>query len=196
MDTASTTPAPGTLGVEARGERVELTSPGVGWFTSAVPRGHVLTPGAPAGFLLTLGRAQPLVVPAGVAGVVRSERPEAVHAPVGFGTVLYELEGLEALGSVVAEGAAADTSGGLVFPSPQTGRFWHRSQPGEPPLVAPDQLVEAGTAVGLIEVMKTFTQVGYRPVGGLPARARIVRVLAGDGAEVSKGAPLFEVEPA
>jgi biotin carboxyl carrier protein len=68
-------------------------------------------------------------------------------------------------------------------------------------------LLAPGQAVGLIEVMKTFAQVQYRPdvtgVAGatgkgrpLPERARIVRLIAADGAEVARGAPLFEVEPA
>jgi biotin carboxyl carrier protein len=63
---------------------------------------------------------------------------------------------------------------------------------------APDvgALVEVGTPLGLIEVMKTFSHVVYRPTGGLPARARITRVLAEDGADLEVGTPLLEVEPA
>jgi hypothetical protein len=45
-------------------------------------------------------------------------------------------------------------------------------------------------------VMKTFTGVPYRPGGSLPARARVVSVLAGDGEDVVEGAQLLEVEPA
>ena len=187
------------LNVSRAEGRVRLLSPGVGLFTDAVPRGTVLVAGQRAGFLITLGRAAPLVVPAGVSGAVSSERPEAVHAAVGFGAVLYELESLAALEAGAAAAGPGDAAaGGLVFPAPQAGRFWHRSAPGEPALIAVGQVVEPGGAVGLIEVMKTFTQVAYRPdpARGLPARARVVRLLAGDGAEIARGAPLFEVEPA
>jgi len=187
------------MGVVRDGERTRLTSPGVGLFTDAAGKGTVLVPGQRAGFLITLGRAAPLVVPAGVSGAVRSERPEAVHAAVGYGAVLYELEGVEAL-EAGAQGIGADAgaAGGLHFPAPQSGRYWHRPAPGEPALIAAGQLVGPGTAVGLIEVMKTFTQVAYRPdpARGLPERARVVRLVAGDGAEIAQGAPLFEVEPA
>jgi biotin carboxyl carrier protein len=55
--------------------------------------------------------------------------------------------------------------------------------------------LEPGTPIGLIEVMKTFAQVVYRAERGLPARARIVRVLARDGADVDEGAPLIAVAP-
>jgi hypothetical protein len=44
--------------------------------------------------------------------------------------------------------------------------------------------------------MKTFTMVSYATRGGLPAKARIKRVLVEDGAEVSDRTPLFELESA
>jgi hypothetical protein len=59
--------------------------------------------------------------------------------------------------------------------------------------------------------MKTFSHVPYLSSGGLssgglsstglasgglPKRARIVRMIAGDGEDVKQGAPLCEVEPA
>ena len=175
-----------------------LASPGVGLFTQAVPRGEVLTPGRKAGWLLTLGRAAALVVPEGATGVVTTTRPERIHEPVGYGTVLYELSPLAPGGAIGAAPVpqAEAQAGELVFRSPQTGRFWHRPAPAEPSLVAEGQEVADGGAVGLIEVMKTFTPVVYRAARGLPARARIVRLLAADGAEVAEGAPLFELEPA
>ena len=55
-------------------------------------------------------------------------------------------------------------------------------------------VVEAGQPIGLIEVMKTFAHVRYGGEG-LPARARIVRVLVEDGAEIGAGDPLYEVAP-
>ena len=183
------------LKVVREGDAVRLLSPGVGLFTEAVVKGAVLVPGQRAGYLVTLGRARALVVPPGVSGVVTGERPEAVRAPVGYGTVLYELEGLDALGSAsVAGDAAAQGDDGLVFASPQTGRFWHRQSPAEPPLIEAGMELSSGQAIGLIEVMKTFTQVTYKPTGALPERARVVRVAAGDGVEIAQGAPLFEVE--
>lgn len=178
--------------------RLRLLSPGVGLFTCAAPAGRVLTAGEVAGRLIVLGRAVALVVPAGVAGVVRSAAPERVHEPVGWDSVLYELEGLDAAGALAA-GPAADedaSAAGPVLRAPHTGRFWHRPSPGDPPLVEAGAEIAEGDAVGLIEVMKTFARVPYRAAGGLPPRARVVRMLAGDGEDVAEGAPLLEVEPA
>ena len=53
-----------------------------------------------------------------------------------------------------------------------------------------------GTPIGLVEVMKTFARIPYAAQGGLPERARVVRLIAGDGDEIQRGDPLLEVEPA
>jgi biotin carboxyl carrier protein len=47
----------------------------------------------------------------------------------------------------------------------------------------------------MIEVMKTFAHVPYRAAGSLPKRAKVLRLIAGDGADVKQGDPLLEVEP-
>jgi acetyl-CoA carboxylase biotin carboxyl carrier protein len=184
------------LFAESRDGRTLLLAPAVGLFTCAVPRGRVLVAGAPAGVLETLGLVRELVVPAGVSGRVVSDVPERVHAPIGFGTPLYELAPLAAEDELDAEaGTDAGPGGALVYRAPHGGRFWHRSTPGAPPFVRPGDELSVGTTVGMIEVMKTFTHLHYEPRGPLPERARLVRTLADDGAEVSDGAPLFEIEP-
>ena len=58
-----------------------------------------------------------------------------------------------------------------------------------------DELTE-GAAVGLIEIMKTFTPIPYTVTGGLPSPARVRRVLVEDGEDVERGDGLIEVEPA
>jgi len=184
--------------VERGAGGLRLLSPDVGYYTRAVDAGRVLVPGETAGWLLTLGRARALTVPAGITGVVRSARPERVHHPVGHGDVLVELAPLETAGAELAHDLAeqaAVEAGALVFRSPTAGRFWHRPAPAEPPLVEAGARIEEGAAIGLIEVMKTFAQVLYRPAAGLPARARVVRVAAADGSDVDEGDVLLELEP-
>jgi biotin carboxyl carrier protein len=187
------------LGVRREGDVVRLTSPSVGYFTGAVASGRTLSAGEVAGTLITLGRATQLVVPDDVAGVVKSNAPERVHAPVAFGSVLYEFGALDSQPAKHSKRAAADAttaSGALVFRAPQTGRFWLRTAPAEPALVAVGQVIESGAALGLIEVMKTFTILQYAATSTLPARARVVRILARDGAEVAERDALLELEPA
>jgi acetyl-CoA carboxylase biotin carboxyl carrier protein len=177
-------------------EPARLASPGVGLFTRAVPAGAVLTPGAVAGVLLVLGRARELIVPGGASGRATSARPDLVFAPVGYGETLYELAP-QGSGREEAPASAGETGRhGPVLRAPCAGRFFVRSAPGAPAFVAPGDTLEAGRTVGLIEVMKTFTQVHYEAGGGLPARVRVVRVSAADGGEVRAGDVLLELEPA
>lgn len=178
------------------GERVELASPGVGLFSGALARGEVLSAGQRAGVLTTLGRSVALVVPDGVRGVIASDPPSRTREPVDFGRVLYALEPLGA-GDVIAPAASPSTGAhGLVLPSPSSGRFYRRPSPSEPPFAEPGDVLEENRPVGLIEVMKTFGHVPYRAAGGLPKRARVVRYLVDEGAEVREGEGLIEVEPA
>jgi len=177
--------------------RVQLVSPGVGWFSGALARGESLTAGAHAGFLWTLGVRRRLVVPSGIEGSVGSKPPAKTRAPVGYGDVLYEV-----VAATSARSAAAPTkesrsgaAGELVVRASQAGRFYHRSAPGEPLLCAVGRELEVGTPIGLIEVMKTFTQVVYRPERDMPAKAKILRVLAADAADVDQGAALIAIAP-
>ena len=179
------------------GRRV-LRAPEVGRFTCALDRSNLVSPGARAGMIRTLGETVSLVVPRGVFGRVANDKPERVHEPVGYGDVLYELEPLEGVGDAEAqgEGQAAGLADGSVFRAPHSGRFWHRPAPGDPAFVEAGTILEPGKVVGLVEVMKTFTHLAYAPGDALPERARVVRVLVGDGDEVSDDDPLLEVEPA
>jgi hypothetical protein len=182
--------------LDASAERPVLRSPRPGFFTLASPEGALLGPGQAAGVLLVLGEARPLVVPAGVAGRVASARPDRVRAPVAYGDPLYELAPLEGLATAGGEEAAEDASGAPALRAGMSGRFWHCAAPGRPPFVAAGDVIEEGRAVGVIEVMKTFNEVLYRPADGLPPRARVVRLVPADGAEVAEGDALVEVEPA
>ena len=179
------------------GERVLLRSPEVGYFTRALPAGALLAPRAAAGVLHSLGRRIELVTPAGVAGRVVNAPPELVLAPVGYGTVLYELAPLESGVPLAAppSGGPEAAAGALSFRAPHSGRFWQRPSPNEAPFVRAGELIEDGRTLGLIEVMKTFTHVVYRAGSELPPRARVARVLVADGGDVEEGGALLELEP-
>ncbi|NOT31168.1 MAG: acetyl-CoA carboxylase, biotin carboxyl carrier protein, partial [Planctomycetes bacterium] len=74
------------------------------------------------------------------------------------------------------------------------GRFWQRPAPNDPPFLRAGDALADGQTIGLIEVMKTFTHLVYRSGGELPARAKVVRLLVADGAEIESGGALFELE--
>jgi acetyl-CoA carboxylase biotin carboxyl carrier protein len=80
-----------------------------------------------------------------------------------------------------------------VFRAPTSGRFYGRSTPDKPPFVQVGSELGTGTAVCLLEVMKTFHRVTY---GGtdVPTRARVREVLVADGADVNAGDPLLALD--
>jgi biotin carboxyl carrier protein len=180
------------------GGRQRLLAPAPGLFTGARAAGEVLVEGERCGTLLVLGRAHALQVPAGVQGRIVNAPPARLHAPLAFGDLVYELEPLVGAAARAGEGpnAPAESASGLLLRAPQSGRFYQRSSPADPPFVEPGGLLREGSPVGLIEVMKTFTHVSYRASGGLPASARVLRYLAADGADVKQGQPLVALERA
>ncbi len=68
--------------------------------------------------------------------------------------------------------------------APIPGTFYRAANPGDPPFKADDDPVQAGDAVGLIEVMKTFNQVVAEEAG------RLVRFLIENEGPVMAGQPL------
>jgi acetyl-CoA carboxylase biotin carboxyl carrier protein len=179
------------------GPRIELRSPAVGYLTHVPALGSALAPGQEAGYLLRLGKPYKLVLPEGVAGIVSTPGPEAVHAAVSFDQAILQLRPLDefTLGAELA-GEELEQEGALVLRSPQAGRFYHKAAPEDPPFVSAGSSLNEGDPIGLIEVMKTFSQVLYATTGNLPKNAKVVRLLVEDGADVTKGMPLVELEPA
>lgn len=184
---------------ENPGQQV-LGSPTVGAYSSAPKVGEVVVGGSRAGRLTTLGRMVELVVPHGVTGRVVERNPTNRSEPVEYGQELLRLAPVEVTGEGVAgmgSVAAADDlpEGTLAVRSSIHGMFYHRPRPDEPAYVEIGQIVENGTTLGLVEVMKCFSAVVYGG-GGLPTRAEIVETRADDGAEVEADQVLFVVRPA
>jgi acetyl-CoA carboxylase biotin carboxyl carrier protein len=176
------------------GESTRLVSPSVGVFTCALEPGALLGPGQVAGVLTASGKSLKLVTPPAVCGRIANERPERVQQPVGYGTTLYELSPIESAGVGAGAVESGSPENGLILYADQAGRFYRRPSPDEAAYVEEGGKLEVGMAIGLIEIMKTFSQVLYEARGGLPPRAKLVRWFADDGAEVREGDPLLEVE--
>lgn len=178
-----------------------LGSPAVGRFSPAPMVGEVVVGGSGVGCLTSLGRRVDLVVPRGVTGRVAEIKPATRNDPVEYGQDLLRLVPVEASDAVDAAAANTDDAAGDLaegtFPvrSSIHGMFYHRPRPDEPPYVEIGQIVDRGTTLGLVEVMKCFSAVVY---GGqdLPARAEIVEVWADEGAEVKTDQILFVVRQA
>ncbi|MCA9646279.1 MAG: hypothetical protein H6718_26350 [Polyangiaceae bacterium] len=174
--------------------RVRLTSPGVGLVRGLPRPGALVTAGQRIGELVVLGKLVILEAPQGVHGIVSGERRRtyAAKLPVGFGDALLELEPVTQ-GDLQNTEAAAGASLGLVFRAPTSGRFYTRPGPDQDVFVAGGQEIQTGHNVCLLEVMKTFNRIAYGG-DGLPAKARVVRILPADGDDVEQGDPLLELE--
>lgn len=172
---------------------LEVVSTLVGYWVSPPARGTLVTPGMSVGAIVTLGHSVPVVAPEGAAGMVTEVfDPARTHSAVDAATVLFVLDP-EAAGSVATVAAQGETSMGLVMPAPMSGRYYARPSPDQPPFVEVGDVIETGHAVGLLEVMKTFNRITYGG-DGLPARARVVRILPADGDDLDGGQPLLEIE--
>ncbi len=72
--------------------------------------------------------------------------------------------------------------------APLPGTFYRRPAPDQPPFKNDGDAVAVGDPVGLIEVMKTFTQVTAEQAG------RIRRFLVENEDPVMAGEPLYELD--
>ncbi|HEX4825502.1 MAG TPA: biotin/lipoyl-containing protein [Candidatus Polarisedimenticolaceae bacterium] len=171
--------------------RVVLRSPLVGIWSDQPEAGTMVGPGSPAGTLRRLADRVALVVPDGVTGTVETVEVRELQAAIGFGDVLFAVH--ETVGAGSAKKSDAVRRDGRAVVAPTDGVYYRSPSPGAKGYVAVGDRVVAGQAVGLIEVMKTFSPIVY---GGasLPERGKVVALLAQDGEEVRAGQPLVEVE--
>ena len=176
--------------------KLRLEAPTVGLYRGEPRPGTFVGPDQPIGQLEILGVLYHLLAPTGAAGlVVAPGTPSLTRRPVGHGDLLIILDP-EAVTTGAAAGPAAVASaagGALLFRAPTSGRFYTRPGPGKPPLIEVGTAVAHGQAVGLIEVMKTFSRLQYGGEG-LPSPARIKAILVQDEEDVAAGDALFELE--
>jgi acetyl-CoA carboxylase biotin carboxyl carrier protein len=188
---------------ESDGDRGELLvkSPAVGTFGGAPRAGEVLVGCSRVGRLTSLGRTVSLVMPRSTSGRVAERILHNRRDPVDYGQVLVRLVPVEQVdvgqGATNEESTAASglPEGSYAVISPTHGIFYRRPRPDEPPYVEAGQVIEEGTTLALVEVMKCFSAITYGGTG-LPSRAEVVEVRADDSAEVQSEQILFVVKPA
>jgi acetyl-CoA carboxylase biotin carboxyl carrier protein len=78
----------------------------------------------------------------------------------------------------------------VAIGAPMVGTFYRSPKPGEPSYVEAGDVVAAGDTVGLVEVMKLFTELKTEVAG------KVARIDADDTALVEFGQPLIWIEPA
>lgn len=176
-------------GLERDGDRLRVLCPGVGMWRGGPLAGQVVVGGQDIGALEVLGRLHRLRLPEGAAGRI----VEVGGGAVDFGATLVVLDPQVASAEVAGAAPVEARAAALVFRAPSSGRFYSRPAPDRPPFVSAGDVVTAGQTVCMVEVMKTFSRIGY---GGahLPERARIVRVVPEDESDLESGDAILELE--
>jgi len=128
------------------------------------------------GFRLSATRA--------VAGCTGPAAPTAPDRVPGSAAQAGETHGRS---KTVAE--AATETRLVAVRSPMLGTYYRAPAPGEPPYVEPGDVVDTDTVIGLIDVMKLFTQI---PAG---VAGRVVEIVARDAVLVEYGQPLVLIGP-
>jgi biotin carboxyl carrier protein len=88
----------------------------------------------------------------------------------------------------VTESALPEEPGTFPLTAPLVGTFFRRPSPDAEPFIAPGDIVEPGTTVGIIEAMKVMNEIKAESPG------RVRRVLVEDGDAVEFGQPLVVFE--
>jgi acetyl-CoA carboxylase biotin carboxyl carrier protein len=88
------------------------------------------------------------------------------------------------------DGASAVPDHWVAIGAPMVGTFYRSPKPGEPPYVEAGDIVAAGDTVGLVEVMKLFSELKTEVAG------KVARIDADDTTLVEFGQPLIWIEPA
>lgn len=184
-----------------------IRSPRVGILRGLPRPGGRRAAGEAIGQITVLERAEPLLLPPGVEGLVSDLRITDRMAAVEYGQELFWLAPVaEAIATTaggaqgIQPGTAVSMDRGLpegchAVVSPIDGIFYRRSAPGASPYVEEGATIETGRTIGLIEAMKSFNAVLYGGPG-LPARAVVAEARAADASEVRQGAILFVVRSA
>ena len=183
----------------------DILSPGVGLFDMPPAPGAFLMPGSFVGYLTVMRRYFHLLMPEGHHGVVTRLHVTDRKQRVEYGQALFTVSATAEAGLITefkkieAGAGTADEGvpeGMFGVRSPTDGIFYRRPNPQSPPYVEEGAIIEQGSVLALVEVMKCFNPIVYPGEPEFPPRARVVEARVKDSAEVKHGSLIFIVEPA
>jgi acetyl-CoA carboxylase biotin carboxyl carrier protein len=85
--------------------------------------------------------------------------------------------------------AAAIPAGAHAVLSPSPGIFWRSPHPGAPPFADMGDVVDSGSTLGIVEVMKLMNHISSDTPG------TVVGVFVDNGMRVDRGDALFAIQP-
>lgn len=155
---------------------------------SQLPR--LLTEGSVVGTVETLRTTYALQLPAGGPWTLRAREIDERDTGVGVGARLLELKVWEE-GSIDAD-RDTQNDGSENYASPMAGQFFLRPSPDKPPFIQVGDIIEPGTQLGLVEVMKFFYPLVFEGEG----RWKITEILAEDSTSLDAGDSVIRIERA
>lgn len=155
---------------------------------SQLPR--LLTEGSVVGTAQTLRTTYTLQMPAGGPWTLRRREVDERDTGVGVGAQLLELQLWEEGGADEHSDAHAD--GSEHYTSPMAGQFYLRPAPDKPAFIRVGDIIEPGTQLGLVEVMKFFYPLVFEGEG----RWKITEIFAEDSTSLDAGDPVIGMERA
>lgn len=181
-------------------EQIVLLSPAVGLFRPHLPKGAYVTPDLKMGIFNQLQQFSDLVVPPGARGAVLEQLVGNGINKVQYRTPLLRIgtataEQLDAAAQHEENAGGSPGGGDIAVKSPTDGIFYRKPDPASPPYVAVGDIIEPGTQLGLVEVMKCFNQIRLEG-DSLPGRCQVIEIPADDGCEVKLGQVLFVLKTA
>lgn len=155
---------------------------------SALPK--VLVEDSVIGTVNTLRTTRALLMPKGGPWILRKRLLKERDQGLDVGTPLLEIALWEVVsGTPEAVDAESDKQ---TWDSPMAGQFYLRPAPDQPAFIQIGDIVETGTQIGLVEVMKFFYPLNFE----LEGRWKITDIIAQDSTSLDAGDPVIAIEPA
>jgi acetyl-CoA carboxylase biotin carboxyl carrier protein len=188
---------------EFKDSRHLIQAPTVGYYSERPKHGTFLKGGAFAGKIKILNTYYDLHLPEDIHGLVGADDDENLIFPVDYGKVLFRLNPDKNIEDDQSEGTSDRTGGetfdvdvpesGHLVRAFTTGIFYAKPSPDAPTFVSEGEEIEKGTAMGLIEVMKTFNHIIFQGTDK-SHKGTVKKVYVKDAQEVKLGQPLFLID--
>lgn len=176
------------LTLQTRNERLVGCAPQIGRVSLFAQLPNILTEGAMIGTLQTLRTRYALILPQGGPWKLHKQEVERRETGVGVGDVLLELQSWQENHSAQTE---INDNQGTTYGAPMAGQFFLRPSPEEPPFIRVGDVIEPGSQLGLVEVMKFFYPLVFEGEG----QWKIRQILAQNASALEAGDPVVVLEP-
>lgn len=176
------------LNVESSADGLVARIPAIGRVSLFSQLPEVLTEGSVVGHVTTLRQTRTLVMPSGGPWLLRKVLVTSRGVGVGVATPILQLRNWDEADS--GEDAAAAAEAGVFYATPMAGQYYRRPSPDQEPFIRVGDVIEPGTQIGLVEVMKFFYPLVFEGQG----RWRVTELMTGESASLEAGDSVIRIE--